>query len=54
MVEQSFPKDLFADKVEWIKCAIRGALYLSSEALIDGNFKKDMKGKLALILERIS
>jgi hypothetical protein len=44
---------LFKDKIEWIKCAIRGALNLSNEALIEGEFKKEMSDRLQVVYDKI-
>ncbi len=44
---------LFRDKIKWTECAIRGALNLSKEALIEGGFKKDMSERLEVVLEKI-
>lgn len=52
MVEAS-NTTIFKDKINWIKCAIRGALSLSNEALIDGAFKDEMKEKLESVYGKI-
>jgi hypothetical protein len=45
--------DIFKKKIEWIKCAIRGALSLSEEALIESTFKQEMSEKLNLVYSKI-
>lgn len=46
-------KSLFHEKIDWIQCAIRGALYLSKEALIESQFRDEMQSKLSTVYDKI-
>jgi len=37
---------LFKDKLEWVSYALEGAVFLSREALIQGDFKEEICNKL--------